>query len=203
MRRLRSATGLSLVEVAVMLGALAVITGALAPGGLDLVTQAKDLQASRDALSIRDALIRLSTDTGATRIATRGTDGPTVELLVSAGDTPAAAAGIGDARWTLPLDGTGLVDLLDRHLVTNEPGGNPLNGWPTPTRADGPGWRGAYLTHEIGADPWGRRYAVNVRFLRGRNEVIVLSAGPNGMVETGYEGQGLVGGGDDRVVLVK
>lgn len=202
MRRLRSATGLSLVEVSVILGALAVITGALAPGGLDLVTQARDLQATRDALSIRDALIRLSTDTGATRIATSGTSGQTVELLVSAGGIP-AAAGIGDARWTSPLDGTGLVDLLDRHLVTNEPGGNPLNGWPTPTRADGLGWRGAYLTHEIGADPWGRRYAVNVQFMRGRNEVVVLSAGPNGMVETAYEGQGLVGGGDDRVVLVK
>jgi len=101
------------------------------------------------------------------------------------------------------VDATGVVDLLDRYLVTNEPAGSSANAWPLPTHAEGLGWRGAYLQQEVGADPWGRRYAVNVQFLLGRNEVIVLSPGPNGVVETPFEGQGLVGGGDDRVTLLK
>lgn len=202
MTRLRSVTGLSLVEVSIVLGALAVITSALAPGGLELVSQARALQASRDALSIRDALVRLTSDTGAIQIGTRGAEGQTVELLVSGGTIPATAER-GDGRWVRPPGGGGLVDLLDHHLVTNEPGGDPQNGWRLPTRADALGWRGAYLTHGVGPDPWGRRYAVNVQFLRGRNEVIVLSAGPDGIVETAYAGQGLVGGGDDTAVLVK
>jgi hypothetical protein len=202
MTRLRSHAGLTVVEVTLTLGALAVVAGILAPGSLDLIAHAKDLQASRDALSIRNAIVRLLDDTAAARIGTRGTEGQTVEMLVGGGASPSVAEA-GDWRWARPVDPGGLVDLLDRHLVTNEPAGNPSNAWRLPTSLEGFGWRGSYLNHEIGADPWGRRFAVNVKSLSGRNEVIVLSAGPNGVVETGFEGQGLTGGGDDVVVLVK
>lgn len=202
MTRLRSHAGLTLVEVTLTIGALAVVAGILAPGSLDLIARAKDLQASRDALSIRNAIIRLLDDTAAARIGTHGTEGQTVEMLVSSGASPSVADS-GDWRWVRPADPAGRVDLLDRHLVTNEPAGLPSNAWRLPTSAEGFGWRGAYLNHEVGADPWGRRFAVNVKSLVGRNEVIVLSAGPNGVVETGFEGQGLTGGGDDVVVLVK
>ncbi|MEW5983913.1 MAG: hypothetical protein AB1806_16290 [Acidobacteriota bacterium] len=202
MKHLLSRAGLSLVEVTVVLSALALVAGTLTPASLDLVQRAKDLQASRDALSIRDAIVRLLDDAGAVRIGTRGTEGAIVELLVSGGATP-ASGDAGDWRWTRPVGADGLVDLLDRHLVTNEPGGSPANAWRGPARAGDLGWRGAYTHQGIGADPWGRRYAVNVQFLLGRNEVIVLSAGPNGIIETPFEGRGLTGGGDDRVALIK
>lgn len=202
MTRLRSHAGLTLVELTLTLGALAVVAGILAPGSLDLIARAKDLQASRDALSIRHAIVHLLEDTGSARIGTRGTEGQTVEMLVGGGASPSAAE-TGDWRWTRPVDPGGAVDLLDRHLVTNEPAGHPSNAWRLPTSSEGFGWRGAYLNHEVGADPWGRRFAVNVQSLVGRNEVIVLSAGPNGLIETPFEGQGLTGGGDDVVTLVK
>lgn len=54
-------------------------------------------------------------------------------------------------------------------------------------------WRGAYLTAIIGPDPWGNRYMSNVEFLGhpagstpSENDVFVLSAGPNGRVDTAF-----------------
>jgi hypothetical protein len=71
-------------------------------------------------------------------------------------------------------------------------------------------WRGAYLPGPLGPDPWGFRYAVNVEYL-GRapgagpagnvNDVLVLSAGNNGLIETRYDTDGAASGNDVIYVL--
>ncbi len=59
------------------------------------------------------------------------------------------------------------------------------------------GWSGPYLPESPGPDPWGRRYVVNIGLIpsadsptedRGpaRFAVWVMSAGPNGVIETSY-----------------
>jgi hypothetical protein len=76
-----------------------------------------------------------------------------------------------------------------------------------PTRQAGPrfvagGWRGAYLSG-LTPDPWGRRYGINVRaFVGGSADTIVLSSGPNGLVETAFDRDGLRPGGDDIVAVI-
>ena len=57
-------------------------------------------------------------------------------------------------------------------------------------------WRGAYCAGPIGPDPWGTRYAVNVEFLARAlgagpvgnvNDVVVVSAGPDRVVDTQFD----------------
>jgi hypothetical protein len=81
------------------------------------------------------------------------------------------------------------------------------------------GWNGAYL-QDIPADPWGRKYLVNLHFAFAGtdhqfepeahqwNPLYVLSAGPNGLIETpvGHHEKSAPGvepppGGDDIVVV--
>ena len=68
-------------------------------------------------------------------------------------------------------------------------------------------WRGAYLPGPIGPDPWGTRYAVNVEFLARAlgagpsgnvNDVFVISAGPDRVVDTRFDVDGATPGGSDR-----
>jgi hypothetical protein len=70
-------------------------------------------------------------------------------------------------------------------------------------------WRGPYVAGPIPADPWGNRYAVNVEYLARApsaspytapsgnvNDVFVISAGSNGIVETRYDTDGATNGND-------
>jgi type II secretory pathway pseudopilin PulG len=50
----------------------------------------------------------------------------------------------------------------------------------------GPGWLGPYADEaQLGPDPWGQAYVVHVDgWITGRKNPFVLSAGPNGVLET-------------------
>jgi hypothetical protein len=131
-----------------------------------------------------------------------------VDMLVSDGRLPDQRDEIlrtpsSDVDWTTPLDNDAVHRFSD-HLVLNQPGGERASAYRTGGRF---GWRGAYLGSSIPADPWGRRFAANVEFLGSPagtsaptgsiNSVIVLSAGPNGVVETRFASTSLERGGDD------
>mgnify|MGYP001436976755 CR=1 FL=1 len=77
-------------------------------------------------------------------------------------------------------------------------------------------WRGPYMTGPIDPDPWGNRYASNVVYLdpivggdpnvvhvQGYSgwtyDCVVLSAGPDGEVDTEYSVDGLTPGDDDLI----
>jgi type II secretory pathway pseudopilin PulG len=200
--RLYGQAGLSMVEIVIVLSVITAITGILAPAGLSLVQQARELQVERDGGSLRDSIIKLLVDSNRTTIRLGQGNGPRVDLLVSEGLAP-DTDGSGDSRWIRTPDGAGVIDSLDHYLVENTPAGSLANAWPVPTSLDSGGWRGAYLPTVPATDPWGHRYAINVRYLGTRNDVLVLSAGPDGLVQTPYEGSGLLPGGDDRAVLVR
>ncbi|MBT3374439.1 MAG: type II secretion system protein [Lentisphaerae bacterium] len=150
-----------------------------------------------------------------------------VDLLVSDGDIPEAH----DVnRWLEPVD-YGKADFLEYHLVTNTPGHSGGNAYRTPSdlvrgaadqdpmfaRYESGGfnsefaWRGPYMTAPIDPDPWGNRYAVNVKFLDPcantanhtapwngfEEDVVILSAGPDEEVDTCFDEDGLTPGDDD------
>jgi hypothetical protein len=191
--------GLSLVEISIILSVLALLSGVLAPAGAELISQARGVRVLQDCGAIRDALLTMLTDTGLTRLTTARTSAsaPRVELLVSPGPAPTAAD---DPRWLRDVDGVGTVEALDAYLLTNDPISGSL---PVPTVAGGLGWRGAYLRTPPRTDPWGHRYAVNVQYLGQRMDVLVLSAGADGVIATPFEAQNLTFGGDDVAVLVR
>lgn len=119
-------------------------------------------------------------------------------------------------------------DTMDDQLVENDNSpAYPAVGF---TGGGGPrmklGWRGAYLPGPVSGDPWGRIYQSNTIFLTvatnaadtggsqsqeglreaGWNrEVMVISAGGNGVVETSFGGTaagGTSAGGDDIVYVL-
>lgn len=196
-----SQRGLTLVEVAIVVGVMALITGVMAPAGFDLVAQARSIRVQQDCENIRHALVSMLTDLGRHSLSSEKHGGFRLDLLVSNAPAPRAATP-GEDAWSRPVD-DGSVDLLSRHLVTNDPGVGGAGSWPLPTEAAGLGWRGAYLPSVPDADPWGHRYAVNVRYLGLRPDVLVLSAGRDGLVETPFEARNLSYGGDDVAALVK
>lgn len=103
--------------------------------------------------------------------------------------------------------------------------GSPLLGdWMFARRSSGGfnsefAWRGPYMTGPIDPDPWGNRYASNVIYLdplvggdpnvvhvQGYSgwtyDCVVLSAGPDGEVDTEYSADGLTPGDDDILYTV-
>lgn len=193
--------GLTLVELVIVLAAVGILVSVLAPVVMAVGSQAAYVRAERDEAAIRDAMLRLLSDTGVVKIRTAGQAGLPVQLLVSDGDIPALNGG--DAGWTRPLADTGVVDRLDHHLLVNQPAGRPEHAWARPRLPYSPGWRGAYLTGPAGSDPWGSRYAVNVGFLGTRDDVVVLSAGPNRAVDSPFQQRALAPLHDDLALLVR
>jgi len=86
-------------------------------------------------------------------------------------------------------------------LISN---GKRNRRWFKQKEASSSGWNGPYLRDEH-ADPWGHAYLVSVCGFPGgtkpRNNVWLLSAGPNGIVETSPSAQELRG--DDIGLLIR
>ncbi|MCX6550318.1 MAG: hypothetical protein NTY02_04790 [Acidobacteria bacterium] len=194
--------GMSLIEITITLSVMMMLTAVLAPAGMNLVEQAREFQVAQDCSSLRSAMVKMMLDTNQTRLRLQQGRGTLVDLLVTSGGAPAIGDG-GDARWTQAITVSGTTDLVDRYLVENLPAGNAVNAWPAPAGVDGSGWRGAYLRTPPATDPWGHRYAINVQHFNTRDDVIVLSAGRDGVIDTPFAGRGVTAGGDDRYVLVR
>ena len=155
-----------------------------------------------------------------------------VNLLVSGGAGPAdivptvgVGRSIGSPDWDAPVD-NGSVQLLDYYLVTNTPSNVVANAFRSAanmsvlTNFDPDSgaqfhsefaWRGSYLPGPIDVDPWGARYAVNVEFLAKAlgagpsghvNDVFVITAGPDGEIQTRFDTDGTTAGGDDVIFIV-
>jgi len=180
-------------EVTTILTALTILSGAAAPAVNDYVDQAKLVRARHDVRTHSVSLVRLFSDVGAERTLDGGWSSYT--LLVGAGMAPAAGAR-GSEAWTEGTMTAG-VGLLDNQLITNEP------GYTRGRQGVQFGWRGAYLQDPVSADPWGHRYAVNIGAMQTKyDDTVVLSAGPDGTVDSVFEADGLPTAGDDIVSVV-
>jgi hypothetical protein len=204
MRALSADNGMSLIEVAIILAATLAIAGALSPSITATVRNAQTATAITVMGQLQTQLLAALSDMNYNNFTTNGQkNGPKVNLLVSDGDTPREVSVLGDATWQSAVDGTS-VDFLERHLVTNMPGGAALNAY-VPGGANA--WRGAYLTAPVDPDPWGNRYMVNVEYLgaggANANDVVVYSAGPDEQIDTAFTADPLTAGDDDLITLVE
>lgn len=205
MRFHRAEQGITLVETTIILIVMAVLSAAAAPVASRTLDRARLVRARADAVKIKAALIAIRDDmTQFNLFTTNGANnGPVVYMLVGDGDIPRELGTGGDARWQDPVDNvTGVVDFFERHLTTNNPGGNVLNAYPTGIQNP---WRGPYLPGPIDADPWGNRYACNTRWLKDppkANDVVIFSAGPDEIIQTAWESTITTPGGDDIVIIM-
>jgi hypothetical protein len=201
--RLRRAAGITLFEVTLTLAATTALVAALMPTLTATIQHAEIATATAAMTDIQTQVLAMLNDVNFNAFTITGTSGGThVEILVSDGDIPREVSGTGSNEWQRPVDNIGgLVDFIERHLVTNNPRGNPANDYPL---GGGNPWRGAYLTAPVDPDPWGNRYAVNVEFLTGGpQDVVVFSSGPDEQIDSAYSQNGLAPGDDDLMVLVE
>jgi len=186
----RAQGGLTLIELIVVLAALAILVAILIPTVISLPEQAEELRAKNDARAIGEAIQNLHKDLAKWPVYASSPLTPanaTLERLTSAGNAPGVSGAPGTADWII-ADAT--TDALDDHLATNRL--SDASQYP------GTGefaWRGSYLA-EAPEDPWGNRFIVNVRWLQpgaSPNVVWVLSAGPNKIIETTFAQPSLAG----------
>ena len=189
----RGAAGFSIAEVLTILTAFTILGGLTAPAIYDYVEDARLIRARHDATTIAVSLVRLFADVGPERSRPKGW--ASYDVLIGAGVAPAAIEEVTTA-WAIPASSSG-VGLIDDQLVRNT---GEYTRYRTSARI---GWRGPYVQKTVDADPWGHRYAVNVSALRTPgSDTLVLSAGPDGIVATPFDADGLTEGQDDIAALV-
>ncbi len=207
-----SERGLSLVEVTIMLVILLILAGSLVPVMSDSINSARNVRARNDLSQIAVALVNFQRDVGpivvdGTRLRqlqTAASSVRPVEVLSSDGEMPAITDRVPvetvsallvnpaltlDASAVAPWTVSQATDRLDFHLRVNG------RNYPEATSGAGTGWNGPYLSKDVPGDPWGHAYLINTGFLRGlppsavgcsRCAVFVISAGPNGTLETPF-----------------
>jgi type II secretory pathway pseudopilin PulG len=111
-------------------------------------------------------------------------------------------------------------DLMDRQFVTNGAGYTSVSFTAGGGPRTGIGWRGAYVDGPVDIDPWGYSYQASTVFLvtapdavdgtangqrRGgwANDVVVISAGSNGTLQTPFGSTGGTAIGDDVMYVVQ
>jgi Tfp pilus assembly protein PilE len=204
MTRRASETGLTLVEVSIILIATLSIVGALSPAISAVVLRAETTTAQTTLATISTAINTALIDMNYNFLTTDGAkNGPKVELLVGDGDIPAAVSATGSATWQQAVD-LNLVDFLEHHMIQNQPGDTVGNAY-APGGANA--WRGAYLNGPVDPDPWGNRYMVNTIYLGKpvNDDVVVLSAGPDEEIDSAFTALdfNLVTVDDDLFVIVE
>jgi prepilin-type N-terminal cleavage/methylation domain-containing protein len=205
-----SQKGFTLIEVIVAIAVVAILAGIITPSVIKHLDDSKRARAQNDCLVIGAAIGSFYKDVA--RFPNMNAAGaPNVTLLVSQGNIPAMGTGV--TTWNAATTAAA-CDLLSNHLTDDTPKNQSTNIYPTATTAPGSEfiWRGPYQT-SFPADPWGNRYAVNIgnatSTSTNSNAVWVLSAGPDGRIQTSFNpaqpavGTTLTASGDDIVYRLK
>lgn len=181
--------GFTLIELTVVLAVIVTLALVLTPSITNFINDARVARTRSDTATIAAAVTQFYKDNGffpqwsASNGGGPGLPANQVDLLISPGNVPGVAAA---NLWT-----TGTNDALADQLMAN------AAGFTTRTATSQFGWNGPYLTSSIGADAWNNRYAVNVGLFDAslgtqtaggvtKSSVWVISAGPNGVLETTY-----------------
>jgi type II secretory pathway pseudopilin PulG len=181
--------GFTLIELTLVLVVLVTLVLVLTPSIANSINDARVARARNDCQTIASGIYQFFRDTGyfpLWRVARDGGAGDPasrLQLLVSRGNISIEDV---PTLWT-----TGAAGGLADQLVNN----TPRYALRTPTSQFG--WNGPYFSPDIAADPWGNRYVVNIALIdlspgattasgQTKMAVWVLSAGPNGTIETPF-----------------
>ncbi len=192
--------GFTLIEIVIAVAIVAVFAAAISPMVFRHLEDAKVSKAQNETETIASAILSYYKDVGKWPMTSaNGPTGNGATRVVSSTKVP-TGAGAGAASGATNWGTYGVTKALGDYLYFNNPDNDSSatgagadqagQDWPT----TGPNaWRGPYLdSYEI-LDPWGNAYVVNSRYFPGgnytgsvRHRVFVLSAGSNGVWETGF-----------------
>jgi prepilin-type N-terminal cleavage/methylation domain-containing protein len=200
--------GFTLIELTVVLAVIVTLALVLTPSIVNFINDARVSRARADVQTLSQAITQFYKDTGFfPQWTTANSGGPglavnKIDLLVSGGNIPTVTTPNG---WT-----TGTTDPFEDQLVSNAPGYAPR------TATSAFGWNGPYISNVINADPWNNRYMANVGMIDNtqgiqgangtlKNAVWLISAGPNGAIDTPYTQAMTVAtaGGDDITIRLQ
>lgn len=171
--RKRNEKGFTLIEVVVVVAVIAILAAVLTPYITKYIDDSKVAKARNEVQVVAAAVTNAYKDLG--RWPNRNTAATDFGGLYTGATTPAAAFFGAATGWTAAGAGW---NALDTHLVTN--------GHTYPATGDTK-WSGPYAT-TLPVDPWGRPYVINAANFTSATTpptpVWVLSAGPNGVINT-------------------
>jgi len=214
-----SVGGFTLVELVFVIAIITVLASIFLPTAFQKLQKADEVSADSSVQAIAAALAGFYTDLRAFPTCHTGScasfPGSSNQLVFLAfGDGygsqttsyPSAATGSGNWDLTANDEATPARNNGANHLVQNDPDANGTSGESTDYRTSGRlRWRGPYLGR-FGLDPWGRTFIAYVGAMEasgkkvsgasGQHSGWILSAGPNGSLDTLPSSSALVG--DDR-----
>ena len=210
---MRKEKGFTLIEIVVVLAIIAVLAAFLTPMLFDYLKESKVARAKADVKNIAAAITNFNRDLGVWAVykdAPLHADNATVVMLVTEGndategkDSGGTAVGTYNYTW-LTAGGTHeyLKGVLhDGKLALAAGADTYISAVKKPNE-----WKGPYMT-DFKADSWGNKYYVSTEGLQpgSGKAVFVLSAGPNGVIQTAVS-QNATGGvttftvGEDDIV---
>ena len=210
--------GYTLIEVAAVVAITATLAAVVVPIAVDKVKEGKAVAAKQECQALAAAIGGFYKDTGFYP-AYNGDAAPNAASLVyfnvlrSGNESGAVGVGHDPIGSALKWLNAGNVDLLENHLVKDNPN-NVSNGY----RVAKYDWKGPYSESLASKrDPWGNNYLVYVGAMHGgisgttsgttggttgslKEYGWIISAGPNGILETGVKDKDLVN--DDIGVML-
>ncbi|MBL0226243.1 MAG: prepilin-type N-terminal cleavage/methylation domain-containing protein [Geobacteraceae bacterium] len=187
---MRGNRGFTLIEVIVVAAIIAILAGILVPMIFNQIDEAKKTRALADCKTISNAVMLFRKDTGKWPYYMPGDCSFTYLAILGSGNTPANTSG----DWQLGLNDVALK------LILNLPSANP------PIAQTCYNGKAQNYFSQDSPDPWDNAYAINAANFATTDPVWVISAGPNGVLETSAISQtlnDLLAGGDDIGIRIK
>jgi general secretion pathway protein G len=175
----RGQGGFTLVEVIVVAGIIAILAGVLVPLILKEIDEARSTRAYADVRSLSAALLVFRKDTGKWPTLDGGCS-PTATFLYGDGNLP---GNLGPAGYD---QATSIY--LNDYLMADASG------------CYGARWKGPYLAGAA-PDAWGNAYVMNADGFAAAGPVWIISAGPDGQMDTAAASISLQG--DDVGIRLK
>ena len=199
---MRGNKGFTLIEIIVAVALVAILSAAIAPSVLNNISQGRVARAQSDVQTLGAGIARFKSDVGVYPRLVKGsvpdTTGQRIDYLASfGGEFPTKTS---NAKWfdaqtafTKEVVTKGSVEDFNSHIIMGKTRAAADSLYPRAADPDNPnliGFRGGVISADP-SDPWGNKYVANVAALGFPGQAVwVISAGPNGLLETSVSDSG-------------